>query len=367
MLKPQKTELPDAPVVVPMQIVDSQPVVEARINGQGPYKFLIDTGAAGFGRIGNDLAEQLKLKEVGEVTAGDPSGQHEETLKLVGVDSISVGGATFSGGLQFLRRDDKKANVEERGGIVGILGLGVFHDSLFTLDYPNRKVIIERGSLSKADGKSEIDFASPHGIPEIMIQVAGIDVETDLDSGSMGGISVPPSVADKLHFSNKPTVVGRASTGFNQFDIKEAKLDGDVRIGGNVIASPMLSIIDIFPRANIGGRILQSFSVTVDSVNQRIRFSRDGDGPIVMAPKVRVGVLMHPSDEGMKVDHVVPGSPAESAHIQADDIITQVNGAAYKEVGPEKLRELFAATTPVKLGIDRAGKHIDVTVTPRSE
>jgi hypothetical protein len=268
--------------------------------------------------------------------------------------------------MQFLRRDDGKANVEERGGIVGILGLGVFHDSLFTLDYPNRKVIIERGSLSK-DGKGVLDFATPNGIPEITIQVGGFDVDTDIDSGSMGAISVPPAVADKLRFSSKPAVVGRASTGFNQFDIKEAKLDGEVRFGGHTIVSPMLSIIDIFPRANIGGQILQSFAVTVDSANQRIRFAREGDGPIGIAPKVRVGVLMHPSDEGMKVDQVVPGSSAAAANIQPGDVITQVNGAAFKEVGPDKLRELFGVATPVKLGIDRAGKHVEVSVTPRSD
>src|SRR6188508_2577354 len=50
------------------------PVVEVTIGGKGPYKFAIDTGAQGHGRISTALAEQLGLPKVGEVGTPAPGG-----------------------------------------------------------------------------------------------------------------------------------------------------------------------------------------------------------------------------------------------------------------------------------------------------
>src|SRR5688572_31876065 len=50
------------------------PVVEVTIGGKGPYKFAIDTGAQGHGRISAELAEELRLPKVGEVGTPAPGG-----------------------------------------------------------------------------------------------------------------------------------------------------------------------------------------------------------------------------------------------------------------------------------------------------
>ena len=60
------TTLPAEPVEVPMRMVNRRPMVDVRINGGGPYSFLIDTGGSGLARADKSLVEKLKLDVVGE-------------------------------------------------------------------------------------------------------------------------------------------------------------------------------------------------------------------------------------------------------------------------------------------------------------
>ena len=50
-----------APVSVPFALVDGRVYVEARVNGGGPYRFAVDTGASGIGRADARLVSGLGL------------------------------------------------------------------------------------------------------------------------------------------------------------------------------------------------------------------------------------------------------------------------------------------------------------------
>ncbi len=360
---PRRTTLPAGRVVVPLEMHDVQPVVEVRVNGEGPFRFLVDTGAAGCGRISAALADKLALEEVGEVLVGDPSGRNAQVAKRVGVDAVSVGDALFEG-LSMMRRDDKERIDVQREGIDGILGFGLFRDCLLTLDYPGRRLILDRGQLPGADGRNVLDHRQERGIPEITLRVAGLEVEADIDSGSMGPLSFPQAVADKLDFTREPTVVGKASTGFNDFEIKEAPLDGDVHIGTHVMEDPTVAIFGMFPRANLGGQWLRNFTITFDQRNGRVRFIRDEARPLEMKPRYRVGVMMLPGPEGLVVEGVIPGGAAEKAGLKEGDRITRINGEAAGDLGAARLRETFSSPKPIRLTVEREGEKVEVVLTP---
>src|SRR2546423_6876277 len=71
---------------------DAAIIVPVKINGKGPYRFVLDTGAT-FTCIDNKLVEELKLPEwkgqfgVAVITPG------EGNVRLVSVDSLEVGEA----------------------------------------------------------------------------------------------------------------------------------------------------------------------------------------------------------------------------------------------------------------------------------
>jgi predicted aspartyl protease len=356
---PPRTVLPEEPVVVPMDLHQSQPVLHVHVNGQGPFKFLFDTGAGGHGRISAELADKLGLKESGEVVAGDPSGQNRQAVKLVALDSITIGAAEFHG-LELLRRDNKRMIDESRLGIEGILGFGLFADCLITVDYPGNKFVIEKGELP-AD--KSIGYSEPNGVPEITITLGDVPVQADVDSGSMGRLAVPKTVADKLKLKREPVVVGRASTGFNEFEIREAPLDGSVRVGEHSLDNPSIEIFDIFPRANIGGQFLRNFRVAIDQRNKRIQFDA-ARKTVEPDPKYRVGIMLRREPTQAIVDNVVPGSPADRQGVQAGDRITHVNDTAIMELDQDRLSQLFGSPTPLRLTILRGEKKHEIEVTP---
>lgn len=260
-----RSEMASPSTEVPM-LAGEDVVLEVKIDGQGPYRFGLDTGGAGGGRITKTLAETLKLKTVGQVLGGDPSGKNTQTLDVVEAGALTVGEATWSG-VHLVVRDLSHRNID------GILGFGLFTDFLLTLDYPARRVRIEKGELPAADGREILAFEDSRGVPQIRLKIGDLEIPADVDSGNVNGeIVLPGSYISKVPLESEPKVVGRGRTGFNEFEIKQAPLKGAVQVGSVTIDRPRVDFIEIFPHANVGQAFLRRFAVTIDQKNHRIRF-----------------------------------------------------------------------------------------------
>lgn len=258
-------EMPGTSVEVPM-LAGEEVAVEVRVNGKGPYRFLLDTGAAGGGRISESLADALSLKRVGQAISGDPMGKNRQTIDIVEADSLTIGDAAFS-------RVHLGVRDFGRPGFDGILGIGLFEEFLLTLDYPRQRVRIEKGNLPDADGKAVLAFENPRGIPQIRLKVGDQDVAVDVDSGNQKGeLVLPASYIGKVPLAKEPAVVGRGRTGYNEFEIKQAPLKGALQVGGQSVEQPLVDFVEGFPNGNFGHRFLQRFAVTIDQKNHRIRF-----------------------------------------------------------------------------------------------
>lgn len=108
----------------------------------------------------------------------------------------------------------------------------------------------------------------------IDLDVAGVAIAVDVDTGSRAVLSVPPAVAAKLSFTGAPTVAGKGRTTANTFEIRAADLRGELRIAGFTQAGPRVDIVDAFPVANLGARFLRQYAVTFDLANQRMVLAR---------------------------------------------------------------------------------------------
>jgi len=69
-------------------------------------------------------------------------------------------------------------------------------------------------------------------------------------------------------------VIGKARTVSNTFEIKGAPMRGTLRIGGIEFVDPRLEFQPIMPDANVGSRILRGFTLSFDTRNKRVRFTR---------------------------------------------------------------------------------------------
>ncbi|MCI0352615.1 MAG: retroviral-like aspartic protease family protein, partial [Acidobacteriales bacterium] len=250
----QMTNPNTSTVDVPMMLRGSTPAVEVMVNGQGPFLFAIDTGASGMARVDSSLAAKLKLQTVGKMRAGDPSGR-TTTLDVVMLDSIALGGIQFNN-LKAPTRDYNRSPRLPK--IDGVLGFDLFREYLLTLDFPAKRVQLQRGELPQADGAEVLGYESPNGIPVVELGVGSLKVKAHIDTGnSIGGFILPESLVNKLTLASQPVVVGMGRTVTSQVEIKAARLKDSIRFGRFEFPEPRIVFPALSNNINIGSDALR--------------------------------------------------------------------------------------------------------------
>jgi CubicO group peptidase (beta-lactamase class C family)/predicted aspartyl protease len=265
-LAPTKTEL-EHDVAVPTTMSGHLITVAAKINGQGPFRFAVDSGAGGMMRITSALQNKLQLAEIGQAMTGDPSGKNMTTRPVVRAEHVEIGGARFTG-VDAVVGDPLGG--DELGGVIG---LRLFATLTATLDYPKQELRLGRQPLD-AHGAHVVAYSTERGIPVIDLEVAGVAMKVDVDTGSPAVLSMPSAFAAKLAFTGAPKVVGKGRTAANEFEIRAAELRGELRVAGFAQAAPRVDIVDAFPVANLGSQFLRQYAVTFDLANQRMALAK---------------------------------------------------------------------------------------------
>ena len=249
------------PLDVPFTLAHHVPVIEAKINGKGPFRLAVDTGFGGLLHVSPKLAEELAMPVVGEAMTGDPSGRNPQRVKVRRAESVDIGTLHFGG-----------VDAGERavmGDVDGVVGLNLFRGLLVTFDYPNSRFAVRGGTLSEG-----IAYTIDHGIPAIDINVNGQTQRVHVDSGSPAQVSLPLKLVKSLPLAEEPRVVGHGRTADGEFDVYSAPLNGEVRVGTIVLTNPRLDFVDVFPVGNLGYRFLKDLAITFDPASRRVRFVR---------------------------------------------------------------------------------------------
>ncbi len=116
-------------------------IVPVQINGQGPFNFVLDTGAT-LTCVDQGLVEQLKLPEQKGVFGAGATIRGEGNVKLVSISSLQVGTATATdlngcdidlGSLKAIGADVK-----------GLLGLNFLKSFKVTIDFERKVLQLEK-------------------------------------------------------------------------------------------------------------------------------------------------------------------------------------------------------------------------------
>lgn len=246
-----------------------------RVNGEGPFRFLLDTGAMGGGRLDVKTVERLGLEPTGEILAGDGSGRPGRAMKEYRLESLEIDGLRATD-VRVLARDYNQFGAAVRGPIDGVLGMALFEDLLLTLDYPGAEIRVESGALPEVDGLEVLPLVEGMPVPTIELEVAGSSIQAAIDSGAMGPLNVPDSIGEGLELLGEGVVVGEARTVSGSFQIREVTLDGTLRIGRHGFFRPKIVVGAPMGFGVLGGDALADFVVTLDSAGERVRFLRGG-------------------------------------------------------------------------------------------
>jgi len=349
---PAKVTLSSGGVEVPLE-AGRLPVVAVTIDGQGPFRFGIETGSP-CAVISPALAERLGLPDAG----GD------EQMRARRIARLEVGGASFQGVLA-------PAFGVTAPDVDGVLGLSVFSDVLLTVDGVARKVRVERGALPAPDGKAVLPILRQGPFVGVSVRFGRHHAIAVVDTRASSDLLVLPGMVKDLELASAPVEIGRArGPAIPETVVKAARLDGDVTFGEVVVERPIVNVHDVPPpipqRPLIGNGVLSRLAFTLDQRNERIRFR--APGPIPAPPPLRtLGFGLRPparAGELPLVGAMVPGSPADRAGVQVGDLVVALGGIPGPAIDPARLRELTREGKPVEVRLSRQGTEIAVAVEP---
>ena len=344
--RPARTELRSPIVEARLDISSGQPIVEVTINGKGPFKLVLDTGAQAT-KLDDDVVKSLGLKPVRKTETRDASGETPSGLEVVGIDSLALGGAVFRDFAATVLDYDEIFGGKRRYD--GVLGYPVFADCLLTLDYPREQVVVKQGELPAADGQEILDYKERDGLAGITVSISRTPVEVTVDSGMAGAVALAESLEDDVTFALQPAKRGGIAT---ELDIRVSQLSGTLRLGRHRFIEPPVYFYG--SGSAIGHKILRYFVVTLDQKNRRVRFARQESDPIMFTPKPKFGLVIGHRRGKLTIMHLVPGSRA-ATHLRVGDTILSIEGRPASWYDEHSIAALLEESDAITLKVDRGG------------
>ncbi len=347
---PRAVDLPpggaEAPLVAPSQ----RPVVEVTVDGRGPYRFVIETGAP-FSAVTPAVAAAAGLVPA------------DTTDPAVTVRALEVGGAR-------LRDLTVVVMPDPIPGIDGILGLNSYRDLLLTVDYPAGRMRLERGSLPPANGRDRLAIRPLDDLWELDLSVDGRPARAVLDTQGAGAFNVTPAAARGVRFAAAPVPTGSVQgPGIGVQPIHSARLAGDVRVGDVVFRRPIVGLVPMPPgypdQWNLGGPALAAFTVTLDQRGRVLRLARPGRAAVDAPPALRGAGFRAPARGGRRVvAEVSPGGHAEARGVRVGDEIVRVDGGPAAAMPVEAWAACLRREGPLPLRVRRGAAELDLVLEP---
>jgi PDZ domain/Aspartyl protease len=327
---PDDTTVAGGETTVPIE-VNGFVTIEARLNGQGPFAFILDTG--GHAILTPDAAALLGLHPEGAGSAGG-TGSGTLPIQFAKVDRVDIGGVAIVK-QTFLVIPLQYATVERgsRPALAGIIGLELFERLAARLDYRNKTLTFWPGESYKPSPTAKalpITFADD--IPLLRAELNGIPGDFALDTGNTGPLLVQHVWADHHGFGDEMKR-GIPTLGFGSGGVSHswASRLSDFELAGSsfhhivgVYADDEKGALSSRTEAgNIGNWILQSFTLDFDYAHERIWF--DSAPGFTPPPFSLTGLVLFKNDpKTLVVANTMKDSPAESAGIRQGDTLVKI-------------------------------------------
>lgn len=362
-------------VTVPFRLLNNHVYVEAKVNGKGPYTFIVDTG--GHTLLSPRVAREAGLEVVGAgVTAG--AGEKTEATGFARFREIAMGSVRLTDQPAFI------TNIYDRRiegiPVDGMLGFEMFARFAVTIDYGARRMTVSDFAAFDPKGAgTAVPFKFYDHLPSVRGLIDNLPARFDIDSGSRAEVDITSPFVAKNTLRERYRPGSNAITGWGvggparSYVVRLPSVSlGPVQIPSVVAGlseAKAGSFSDPSYDANVGSGLLKRFVTSFD-YSRQLMYLKPLDPPPTDAGSFdRSGLWINASDNGFEVVYVAPGGPAEQAGLLEGDIVTSVNGTPSMPEGLSDGRALLRslpAGTAVTLKILRRGQERTVGIRLRN-
>ena len=326
---PQHTILVSDRVALPTQKIGEFLAVEARINGAGPFRLIVDTGTAGLA-LSAEAAKRADL-----APRPDPN---TETMVLNGVIETQVARIDRfeSGGLLLQGFSAGVATTADFGlirheigpDVDGFLGIAPLADVLLEMDFPEGQVsVVRRGKQVYPAGLACSYTLGEGEAPMVNVTVGDNVFPVLFDTGSDSTLALPRLDSVPLRFPKLKQDSFRGGLGTRVVRNESSQLSGDARIGPVTLRDPPLEN----GYANVGVKALGRWKLVLDQHDQLLYFlgsELTASWTPIKPPElqlIKLGVLGRTEETGLRVVEADAGGAGALAGLRQDDLITLIN------------------------------------------
>jgi hypothetical protein len=338
---------------VPFTFEDNRIFVQCRINGQGPFAFVVDTGAGDF-TIDRALAHRLGLHgEHGGNLGGAGSGTVSYSTALVA--SIAVGTAYATQqqvtilDLSLIRKGIGLRRLD------GIIGYPMLRHYAVEVDMDRHVLTLSRERFAPPPDAIAVPFTLESGFVFVPAHIQGQPGRILIDTGDRSSLTLFGPFARQHGLYGRFGGVRDVLTGFGvggpvygdvfalpQLEVLGSRLTGVTTRASRQSGGAFESTI---AAASIGGGVLRRFNIVYDYPQHSLYVWKSADFAVADGYD-RAGLWISARDDHAYVAGLLPSGPASRAGLRQGDDIMAVNGRRIDPSDILMLRSLFASSAP---------------------
>lgn len=176
---------------VPFEVIDGRIYLEANVNGDGPFRFAVDTGASGLGRADSSLVSALGLEILKPAMNSD--GVKSAEADTTHIRSLEIGGLVKQN-LAVITRD-YNSKMTPDAALSGIVGRDFFNDGLLKIDYAHTTLSFSRTLSLSPEQAGVLRYERPFRVP---VSIGATLTEGNIDTGANVSFVLPRSLFEEV-------------------------------------------------------------------------------------------------------------------------------------------------------------------------
>ncbi len=363
-------------VVLPFDLIDNRIVIDVRLNGKGPFRFIFDTGASAV--VAPEIVRALGLKIENLQTASGGVGEKavergETKIAAVEVGPLRLADVEF-GVLSF--GDAKYVFGANR--IEGIIGFPLFKSYVVKIDYERKRLTFTPPAGFSYRGTGTVvplDF--DRHLPLVKGELDGVPGDFVIDTGARSALILYNPFVERNDLRRKYGARFEGITGWGIggpvrsqiVRVKSLKL-GRVEVRDLVARLSLQkggALTSADRAALVGPDVLKQFTTIYDYSRRQMIFEKNSQYGKPDSYD-RSGMWFGLAGDRFEVIDIIAGGPAAEAGLRVGDQILEIDGTSVGRLDLPAVRLRFKNDPPqkrVRLVLNRDGQRREVVLVLR--